>query len=107
MDQLVLPLFLLNIVLILVDASIGYHIAPQMLAGIGGAGDAEAGVRTTRRLLPIVVALYMFFNCMGYFQGLMSYLLTVSGLIAVDVALQFYLRHRRRTAACDADDEEY
>jgi hypothetical protein len=107
MDHLVLPLFLLNAVFILVDASIGYHMAPQMMACIGDADDAEAGVRTTRRLLPVVVALYMFFNCMGYYQGLMTYLLTVSGLIAMDMALQLYLRHRRRSAGRDADDEEY
>ena len=105
MDQLYLPLFLLNTVLTLVDASVGFHMAPLLLSSRSDENEAEAGVRTTRRLLPAVVALYMFFNCMGYFQGNMPYLLTVSGLILFDLALQFYLNHRRRVAGNDADDE--
>ena len=105
MDQLFLPLFLLNTVMILVDASVGYHMAPLLLAGTGEANAVESGVRSTRRLLSAVVALYMYFNCMGYFQGLMSYLLTVSGMIVFDLLLQFYLRHRKRTAEDEADDE--
>jgi hypothetical protein len=56
----------------------------------------EAGVRTTRFLLPAVVALYMFFNCLGYFQGRTVCLLAVSGLVLMDMALQLLLRHKRR-----------
>ena len=107
MDQLALPLFLFNSVMILVDASVGYHMAPLLLSGVGESDIAETAVRTSRRLLPAIVALYMFFNCMGYFQGLMSYLLMVSGMIAFDLTLQFYLRHRKRAARDNADDEEY
>lgn len=105
MDSLVLVLFLLNTVMILVDASVGYHMAPLIMEIVDDPEAGEAGVRTTRKLLSAVVALYMFFNCMGYFQGRLPYLLTVSGLIAFDLALQFYLRHRRRAVGHDEDDE--
>jgi len=107
MEQLSLPLFILNFILILVDASVGYHLAPLIMETVDDPDSARKGVITTRRLLPLVVALYMFFNCMGYFQGQLSYLLTVSGLIACDLGLQFYLLHRKRTAGDEADDEEY
>jgi len=44
----------------------------------------------------VVVALYMFFNCLGYFQGRTVCLLAVSGLLLVDLALQLWLRRKRR-----------
>ena len=66
----------------------------------------ESGVRTTRGLLPVVVALYMFFNCLGYFQGRTTYLLAVSALVLVDMALQLWLRNKRRTMGPDDEDGE-
>jgi hypothetical protein len=105
MDFPLLALFLLNMVMILVDASVGYHMAPKIMEAINDLEDGEAGVRTTRKLLSAVVALYMFFNCTGYFQGRLSYLLTVCGLIVFDLALQFYLFRRRRTAGDDEHDD--
>jgi len=38
----------------------------------------------------------MFFNCLWYFQGRTIYLLAVSGLLLVDMALQLWLRLKRR-----------
>jgi hypothetical protein len=48
MDSLLLALFLLNMVIILVDASVGYHMAPLIMEAIndpeaGEAGDAAGG----------------------------------------------------------------
>ena len=96
MEQYHLLIFILNILMVLLDAAIGYHFAPRLLAGMGEADAVESGVRTTRRLLPVVVALYMFFNCLGYFQGRTVYLLSVNGLILVDIVLQLLLRRKRR-----------
>jgi len=105
MEEFFLPLFLFNCVMILVDASVGYHVAPLMLAGMHEPEAVASGIKTTRRLLSAVVALYMFFNCVGYFQGRLSYMLAVSGLIAIDLALQLYLRHKSRGGDQDNGDE--
>lgn len=104
MEQYHLPIFIINTVMVLVDTALGYHFAPRLLAGVGEPEAVEAGVRTTRGLLPAVVALYMFFNCLGYFQGRTAYLLSVSGLLLVDLVLQLWLRRRRQ--GMESDDRE-
>lgn len=96
MEPYHLLIFILNILLVLLDAVIGYHFAPRLLSGMGEPQDVASGVRTTRKLLPVVVALYMFFNCLGYFQGRTVYLLSVNGLILVDIVLQLLLHRKRR-----------
>lgn len=96
MEQYHLPIFIFNTLMVLLDAALGYHFAPRLLAGMGEPEDVETGVRTTRKLLPVIVALYMFFNCLGYFQGRTVYLLSVSGLILVDLVLQLLLRRKMR-----------
>ncbi|BCS55688.1 hypothetical protein [Geobacter sp. SVR] len=107
MDQFHLPLFLLNTLLVLLDASLGFFLAPRLLS-LFNPDDPEAGAsvaRSTRRLLPAIVALYMFFNCLGYFQARPAYLLTVCGLILTDLALQLLLRRKARRFETDQGDE--
>ena len=107
MEQYHLPIFIINTLMVLADAAIGYHLAPRLLAGMDEPEAVEAGVRTTRTLLPVVVALYMFFNCLGYFQGRTTWLLAVSGLVLVDMALQLWLRRKRRgIRPDDREDDE-
>jgi hypothetical protein len=48
----------------------------------------------------------MFFNCLGYFQGRTTYLLAVSALVLVDMALQLWLRNKRRNPGPDDEDGE-
>jgi hypothetical protein len=83
--------------MVLVVTSLGYHLAPLLMAGMDEPEAIESGVRTTRKLLPLVVALYMFFNCLGYFQGRTGCLLAISGMILVDLVLQLLIRHKRRS----------
>jgi hypothetical protein len=90
-----LPLFLLNTILVLLDVSLGYFLSPRLLAGAAEPEAAEAALRTTRSLLPVIVALYMFFNCLGYFQAQMPVLMTVTCLVLADLGLQFWLRRRK------------
>jgi hypothetical protein len=97
-----LPIFICNTVMVLVVTALGYHLAPRLMSDMDEPEAVESGVRTTRNLLPLVVALYMFFNCLGYFEGRTSYLLGVSGLILVDLALQLLMRYKRR--GLDHDD---
>jgi len=105
-EQYYLPIFIVNTLLVLVDAALGYHFVPRLLSGMDEPEAVEAGVRTTRGLLPVVVALYMFFNCLGYFQGRTTYLLAVSALVLVDMALQLWLRNKRRNPGPDDEDGE-
>jgi len=90
--------------MILVDASLGYYFAPKLLSGMDDAEAMESGVSTTRKLLSVVVALYTFFNCVGYFQMRFTYLIAVSGLILLDLALQYFLHRKRRNAGKHLDD---
>lgn len=101
MEQYHFPIFIVNTLMVLVDTALGYHLAPHLLAGMDDEEAVEAGVRTTRSMLSAVVALYMFFNCLGYFQGRTAYLLSVSGLVLVDMTLQLLLHRKRRGRASD------
>ena len=107
MEQHHLAIFIFNTLMVLADTALGYHLAPRLLAGMDEPEAVEAGVRTTRGLLPVVVALYMFFNCLAYFQGRTAWLLAVSALLLVDMALQLWLRRKRlRRGRDDREDDE-
>jgi hypothetical protein len=104
-EQFHLAIFIFNTLMVLADTALGYHLAPRLLAGMDEPEAVEAGVRTTRGLLPVVVALYMFFNCLGHFQGRTTWLLAVSVLLLVDMALQIWLRCKRRGMGSDERDK--
>ena len=103
-DHGLLIIFVLNTLLVLLDATAGYHLAPRLLR-MSGTDDDEAQtatLRTVRRLLTGLVALYMFINCLGYFRGNCILMMVVAGMIAVDLGLQFYMCRR---AAHDEDQQ--
>lgn len=105
LDSLLLPLFVVNILLVLVDASVGYHLAPLLFqAGGGDPEDAESGVGGVRKLLTGVVLLYMFFNCFAFFRYNGPLLLLVTALVLFDLGGQLYIRHRSRNHA-DSEDQ--
>lgn len=87
-------IFVANIFLIFIDATIGYHAAPSitMLAGADSAG--EGPVRGVRRLLAWVVALYMFFNCLAFFGQRWWLLYFTTAVLAVDVTAQLIIVRR-------------
>ena len=95
-NTLLLSLFLLNILLVLIDASLGYHLAPRLLRTPDPDEPElqESAVRAVRGLLTFLVALYMFFNCLGYFRGNSGLLLIVTAIIVLDLAGQLYLKRR-------------
>jgi hypothetical protein len=91
-------LFVLNMFLILLDASLGYYLAPHLLRHSEGA-DAElreSAIHTVRRMLTALVTLYMFFNCLGFFDGNSSLLMIVSALVVCDIVGQTYLKRRSK-----------
>ncbi len=103
MEPLMLPLFILNCILIIADASLGYLLAPRLLRGVGDPEQISQAIRPTRTLLSIVVALYMFFNCRGYFLSEPAWLVAVLVLVLADMLLQNWLARRR--SENDSDEE--
>lgn len=97
MDHYLLPIFILNILLVLVDASLGYFVAPRLLRRIGvegeEAGEDSGGVRS---LLAGVVALYAFFCCLAYFRASLVWLLFLTALIILDIAGQIILGRKAK-----------
>ena len=89
MDLQLSHVFTANIFLIFTDATIGYYAAPALtrLAG-GGEDGSERAVRGVRKLLAAVVTLYMFFNCLGFFEQKTWLLYFTSAVLAVDIAAQ-------------------
>jgi len=92
MEPYLLIIFLFNIVLILLDATLGYHMAPYLARTGGGIG--AGGVRTIRRFLTGIVTFYMFLNCLGYFRGSASLLVVVTLLVFIDFAGQLFMRRK-------------
>lgn len=86
MERYILHIFLLNWLLVIADAAMGYHVAP-LLVRMRDA-SIEGGTIMVRRLLCFVVALYMFFNCLAYFRGNVLLLLLVSGIVIFDIVFQ-------------------
>ncbi len=95
MQPYILHIFILNMVLVLCDVSLGYHLAP--LLGRRGAGDEEDAERTTRsmrKMLSAVVALYTFLNCLAYSRRNPLFLFIVTGIILLDMIGQFLVRRK-------------
>lgn len=97
LEQYKLQIFLVNWGLVIVDAALGYRLAPLLVRKVE-TDDSDAGpamtVENIRRLLAFVVALYMFFNCLAYFRDKMGLLAVVSCIVVLDIAFQLLLRRK-------------
>ncbi|WP_306536277.1 MATE family efflux transporter [Geobacter sp.] len=95
MDHYLLPLFIVNIVIILADAAIGYHVAPALMRRFTPDPEtADLSVRGMRTMLGGVVALYMFFNCLGYFRHNGIMLMAVTAIVVVDMGAQLVVKRK-------------
>ncbi len=95
MERYLIAIFVANFLLVIVDATLGYHLAPRLVRP--GATDPDTVERLAgglRRLLTCVVALYMFFNCFAYFRMSVVLILVVTGVILVDIAVQLGMRRK-------------
>ena len=97
MENCPLLIFVVNFVLVLCDASLGFFIVPHLLRREALDGD-EAGraERSAPTLLAVAVAVYMFFNCFAYNRQSMIFLLVVTGLILADLTGQFIVYRKIR-----------
>lgn len=95
-DRLLLIIFVLNILLVLLDATVGYHLAPGLLRMTANRDDEaqKDTLRKIRNLLSGLVALYMFVNCLGYFGRNFVLMMIVAGMIALDLAVQLFMYKR-------------
>lgn len=96
-ERYILHIFLLNWLLIIADAALGYHVAPLLVRmREEGDDDGQYGMTMTmiRRLLAVVVALYMFFNCLAYFRVNFIMLLIICVIVILDLLFQCYVRIR-------------
>ena len=98
MDPFLPYIFIFNVFLTLVDATIGYHAAPTLVR-LGATNEEDAGqaVRGMRTLLTGVVALYMFFSCLAFFRRQPTFLLVVTAVIVVDIVAQLVISRKMRT----------
>lgn len=97
MEHYLQHIFVLNIFLVFIDATIGYYAAPSLALLADAAEDAaDNAVRGIRSLLAVVVALYMFFNCSAFFNANHPLLLLVTGVVGVDIVAQLVLRFRMK-----------
>jgi hypothetical protein len=102
MEPYILYIFIMNIVLVLCDVSLGYHLAP--LLGRSWTEDEEDAWRTTRRmrkLLSAVVALYTLLNCFAYSKESPAFLFIVTAVVLLDMIGQFFLNRKLRNNYCD------
>ena len=104
-EKMLLFVFILNIALILLDATIGYYVAPRLmsLASSEENDTGELAVSSIRKMLAGVVTLYMFFNCLAYFRRESSLMMIVSALVLLDLGGQLYMR--RRAANTSENDQ--
>ena len=91
-----LALFILNWLLIIGDASLGYFMLPTLLppkpGAPSGGGSAVGGMR---RLLTVMVMLYMLVNCYAFSRQNSTLLYIVMVLVALDIIVQLVVRQRR------------
>jgi hypothetical protein len=102
MESYIFYLFVVNIVLAIGDASLGYHLAP--LLGRRGAEDDEEAEKTTRgmrKLLSGVVALYVFLDCLAFSRGSRGFMIIVTLVILLDMAGQLVVMNKLRKKASD------
>ena len=96
MDNYIAHIFILNIVLVLFDVSIGYHLAPLLCRGTEDGDDGQRTLYGMRRFLSGVVALYTLLNCIAYSKGSPVFLILVTGIIMIDMVGQLMVRRHLR-----------
>lgn len=102
MDFLLLLLFILNVVLALVDASVAYHKAPRYIGFFNSDPEGrDSGVKRVTSLLPLVVALYVSLDCYAYSLRHAGYLAGLALLLVADILVQMAIARKGEAASDD------
>ncbi len=100
-QELLLTFFILNWFLIIGDASLGYFLLPLVLPPTPaesieeGSDRVASAVGGVRRLLTVMVLLYMLVNCYAFYQGHWTLLYVVTAIVLLDIVAQLVLRRVR------------
>ena len=95
-QYIILMFFILNVLLIICDASLGYFVLPLILRpNPGETSGGETVVGEMRRLLTVMVILYMLVNCYAFYQGHWTLLYVVTAIVLLDIVAQLVLRRVR------------
>jgi hypothetical protein len=100
-EEILLAFFIINWLLVIVDASLGYFLMPMVIPRnspdvVTGSDEGHsAAVVGMRRLLTIMVVLYMTVNCYAYYQKHATLLYVITGIVLVDIIAQLALRRHR------------
>lgn len=98
METLPVVLFTLNLILILVDASVAYHKVPVIISARTEEPDGKAvAERNVCNLLPVLVAIYVALDCYSWRTGDFRYLGGLTFLLCFDILLQLRLARRDRS----------
>lgn len=90
-------IFILNLLLALIDAAIGYHFAPILVrTGPADEESLETAAKTVRAMLALVVALYSFFSCLAYYRQKPLLLGVVTAVIVADIAAQLFIGRKMK-----------
>ena len=101
MEHYLLHLFIVNSLLAIVDASVGYRVVPLVLVRrLDEDDDPDAPERMTasvRRMLACMVALYMFCTCYAYTRREPLFLVIVTAVLLLDIVVQgvLFIKYRR------------
>ena len=99
-DSWMLPVFIVNFCLIILDAAVGYRVAPSLFRNREiEPDDLPRLVKSVRNTLTMVVILYMFFNCLAYFRGNNSLAPLITGLVVIDLMVQGWMYRKGRNGS--------
>lgn len=90
-------IFAFNILLTIIDATIGYHAAPILVRAAAVNEEAlESAAKTIRTMLALVVALYSFFSCLAFYRQKPLLLLIVTAVIVADIVAQIIVSRKMK-----------
>lgn len=85
-------LFVVNLLLTIGDASLGYYLAPVLVSmRLDEEGHPFVQPQSLRRFLGVVVGLFTFLNCIGYYGDNRMLLLVLMLAILLDMVIMMFL----------------
>jgi len=100
MELFLIILFVVNVVLVLADASVAYHNAPRFVSIVNADPEGQVvGAQQIKSILPLLVALYVSLDCYAHSLRHPGYLAGVTLLLAGDILVQLILTRKGKKGA--------